>query len=84
MGKFNSFEEINSWQKSRIFNKKFTSLLKVNFLKKTLILSGKYGEPQFRFHQILQKVLNAIQIRNLYIFSTLQKHRRVKFVPNYI
>ena len=22
MGKFNSFEEINSWQKSRIFNKK--------------------------------------------------------------
>lgn len=34
MGKFNSFEEINSWQKSRIFNKRIYQITEnINFKK---------------------------------------------------
>ena len=34
MGKFNSFEEINSWQKSRIFNKKIYLITENSNFKK--------------------------------------------------
>lgn len=34
MGKFNSFEEINSWQKSRVFNKRIYQITEnINFQK---------------------------------------------------
>lgn len=36
MGKFNSFEEINSWQKSRIFNKKIYLITEGKFFKKDI------------------------------------------------
>lgn len=36
MGKFNSFEEINSWQKSRIFNKKIYLITEGEFFKKDI------------------------------------------------
>lgn len=34
MGKFNSFEEINSWQKSRLFNKKIYEITENTIFKK--------------------------------------------------
>lgn len=38
MGKFNSFEEINSWQKSRIFNKKVYHITENESFKKDINL----------------------------------------------
>ena len=34
MGKFNSFEEINSWQKSRLFNKRIYEITENTIFKK--------------------------------------------------
>lgn len=34
MGKFNSFEEINSWQKSRLFNKRIYEITENSIFKK--------------------------------------------------
>jgi len=39
MGKFNSFEEINSWQKSRIFNKKVYLIAENESFKKDFDLA---------------------------------------------
>lgn len=39
MGKFNSFEEINSWQKSRIFNKKIYEITENQTFKKDFDLA---------------------------------------------
>ncbi|MBA9073305.1 four helix bundle protein [Flavobacterium gossypii] len=39
MGKFNSFEEINSWQKSRIFNKKVYLITENESFKKDFDLA---------------------------------------------
>ncbi len=52
MGKFNSFEEINSWQKQEFLIREFTKLLKIQISRKTLISLDKLGEHQFLFHQI--------------------------------
>jgi hypothetical protein len=34
MGNFKSFEEINSWQKSRVFNKKIYQITENQYFKK--------------------------------------------------
>jgi len=39
LGKFNSFEEINSWQKSRIFNKKIYEITENQTFKKDFDLA---------------------------------------------
>ncbi len=41
MGNFKSFEEINSWQKARQFNKKIYEITDNQNLKKILIWSDK-------------------------------------------
>jgi hypothetical protein len=44
----------------------------VKILKKILV--RQIRRHQFQFHQILQKDLVEIRIKNLYIFCTLLKH----------
>ena len=41
MGKFNSFEEINSWQKARQFNKRVYEITDNQNFKEILIWSDK-------------------------------------------
>ena len=84
MGKFNSFEEIISWQKAREFNKRIYLATESNILKKTLILSDRLGEHHYRYHLILRRDLKEIQIKSLFTFYTLLKHQQEKFVPNFI
>ena len=68
MGKFSSFEEINSWQKSRLFNKQIYQITENSNFKKDYDFVKQIRRASLSINQILQKVLKEIQIRNLFIF----------------
>jgi len=53
MGKFSSFEEINSWQKSRIFNKRIYQITENSNFKKDFDL--EYIAKQ-EFDELLESV----------------------------
>ena len=85
MGKFNSFEEIVSWQKARELNLEFYLISNSNVsFSKDFGLRDQMRRRAYQFRQILQKVLNAKQQKNLLDFYTLQKPLLVNFVHNYI
>jgi Mn-containing catalase len=53
MGKFNSFEEINSWKKSRIFNKRIYLITEnPNFKKDFDFVRQIRRAHHFLYHQI--------------------------------
>jgi hypothetical protein len=86
MGKFNSFEEINSWQKARIFNKRIYLITENTSFKKDFDFTRQIRRASISITSniVLQKVLKEIQIKSLFIFYMLQKLRQEKFVLNCI
>ncbi|WP_255416577.1 MULTISPECIES: four helix bundle protein [unclassified Flavobacterium] len=85
MGKFNSFEEINSWQKARVFNKKVYLVTENTNFKKDFDFTRQIRRASISISSnIALKALREIQTKSLFTFYMLLKLPPEKFVLNYI
>lgn len=84
MGKFNFLKKLILGKEQEFLIKEFTSLLKIQISKKTMISQDKLDGLQFLYRQISLRDLRAILTKSLFTFYMLQKLPLEKFVLNYI
>ncbi len=68
MSKFKSFEEINSWQKSRIFNKEIYLITENSNFKKDFDFVRQIRRASLSISSNIAEGFERIQIKNLFIF----------------
>ena len=78
MGKFKSFEEINSWQKSRLFNKRIYEITENTIFKKDFDLVRQIRRASISISSNIAEGFKGIQIKSLFIFYMYQKHQLPK------
>jgi four helix bundle protein len=84
MGKFNSFEEINSWQKSRVFNKRIYLITENTNFKKDFDFIRQIRRASISISSNIAEGFKRISDKSLFTFYMLQKLPLEKFVLNYI
>jgi four helix bundle protein len=84
MGKFNSFEEINSWQKARQFNKRIYLVTENTNFKKDFDFIRQIRRASISITSNIAEGFERIQTKSLFTFYTLQKLQQVKFDLNCI
>ena len=70
-----NFEELEIWKEARLLTTKFTIYPKLQGFRKTLAYEIKCNVQQSRLCQISLKDLSAVEIKNLFNFSTSPKRR---------
>jgi four helix bundle protein len=84
MGKFNSFEEIISWQKAREFNKRIYLATESNIFKKDFDFVRQIRRASLSISSNIAEGFERNTDKSLFTFYTLLKHQQEKFVPNFI
>ena len=84
MGKFNSFEEINSWQKARVFNTRIYQITENTNFKKDFDFIRQIRRASISISSNIAEGFERNTTKSLFTFYTLQKLPLEKFVLNYI
>jgi len=84
MGKFNSFEEINSWQKSRLFNKRIYEITENTIFKKDFDLVRQIRRASISISSNIAEGFERNTDKEFVYFYMFQKHQQPKFDHNYI
>jgi four helix bundle protein len=79
MGKFNSFEEINSWQKARLFNKRIYEVTDGVIFKKDYDLVRQIRRASISISSNIAEGYERNSDKEfVYFFYMLRKHRLEK------
>nr|WP_244307514.1 four helix bundle protein [Flavobacterium limi] len=84
MSKFRSFEEINSWQKSRIFNKKIYLTTENSTFKKDFDFVRQIRRASLSISSNIAEGFGEIQTKSLFTFCISPKHLPEKLDLNCI
>ena len=76
MGKFNSFEEINSWQKARIFNKRIYEITENQNFKKDFDLVRQIRRASISISSNIAEDFERNTDKEFVYFLYMQKHRQ--------
>ena len=83
MATIENFEQILSWQESRILNQKIGKLIENGTFKSSYRLINQIEGSAGSIMDNMQKDLNVAAIKNLFNFYTLRKLLAENYVRNY-